>query len=766
MSSSAHTALLAGLTILVANPARSAEPMVLETPQLRFTWFAEDGHYQLFDKQANAAWESNPRQPRFGEAVLISGGKPQRVNLARGDLTRTADGVEAVFHPLSDQPAATIRVTVRPRPAGVLNISWQADPVLRVESVRLLDEALGVDRETDGRLVVPVREGLLIPADSDRAFSQRFGTYEYEGCHMAMFGILRRGAAALVTWDDPYVTLEVQSVLTNAPWAKGGQVLLSSLSLRKTARSFQIHLLGQGDLGTIARAYRQVAREKGWLVTWDQKLEGHPERARYFGASNVKLWSTLSRQMNEESTREQSVRVNWTFAESAQVAAHLKNDLQLNRVLFIMGGWIHRGYDNQHPDILPSAPECGGDTAFAEACQHIRSLGYLLCLHDNYQDIYRDSPSWDEGLIQKTADSKLTVGGKWAGGRAYITCAQKALDLARRPQNLPAVRRLSSADSYFIDTTYAAGLQECFDPNHPLTRLDDMKWKQELSDYAREVFGSFGSECGREWAIPHSDFFEGLTGVSGTYYHNKELPRQLGASVVPLFEMVYRDSIALYGKYGYDVMKSAEYVLHHIALGRPLNYHSIPPHLYWKDHKVTSTTPAARGTAPPGQNPGLFCQADGGWAEGLHQMDRFLKNTHEILSPLHELTARMRLTRHEFLTPDRRVQRTVFGDGPTAAEVVVNLGTSQYRHRTALGGDVVLPPFGFVVESPTFAAFHAQAWDSVDYSTPPLFTLRSLDGRPLGRSDRVRVFHAFGDTRIKVGGRIQTVEREAILKAD
>ena len=32
----------------------------------------------------------------------------------------------------------------------------------------------------------------------------------------------------------------------------------------------------------------------------------------------------------------------------------------MDNVLFTMGGWIHRGYDNQHPDILPAAPECGG----------------------------------------------------------------------------------------------------------------------------------------------------------------------------------------------------------------------------------------------------------------------------------------------------------------------------------------------------------------------------------------------------------------------
>jgi hypothetical protein len=90
--------------------------------------------------------------------------------------------------------------------------------------------------------------------------------------------------------------------------------------------------------------------------------------------------------------------------------------------------------------------------------------------------------------------------------------AEIALELAQRPQSLEAVKKLSGANAYFIDTTCAAGLQQCFDPEHPLTRVDDIKWKQALSDYARKNFGVFGSECGREWAV--SDFFQGTESPS------------------------------------------------------------------------------------------------------------------------------------------------------------------------------------------------------------------------------------------------------------
>ena len=81
-----------------------------------------------------------------------------------------------------------------------------------------------------------------------------------------------------------------------------------------------------------------------------------------------------------------------------------------------------------------------------------------------------------------------------------MVCAPRQLELAQRPQNLAEIRKLFDPWGYFIDTTYAVGPRECFDPKHPIGRNDDIAWKIKLSDYARDMFGIFGSECGREWA--------------------------------------------------------------------------------------------------------------------------------------------------------------------------------------------------------------------------------------------------------------------------
>jgi hypothetical protein len=170
--------------------------------------------------------------------------------------------------------------------------------------------------------------------------------------------------------------------------------------------------------------------------------------------------------------------------------------------------------------------------------------------------------------------------------------------------------------------------------------------------------------------------------------------------------------------------------------------------------------------AKPTGDPGLFVRAENGWAAGLHPMDRFLKNTHEILSPLNELTSQLPMTQHELLTPDRKVQRSVFGEGQNAVKVLVNAGTKDYRHQSDLGGEVVLPPYGFIVEAPSFIAFHALSWGGLRYEAPAMFTLRTPTGTRLSQANRVKVFHAFGDARLKVNGSMRTVEKEAVLAVE
>ena len=723
------------LSLRAAEPFPAAGPVTLEGRDFRVSADPGAGGFQVEDGRSGIAWAAGPFEVR-----LRQGGwrRAEGLEVRSGELP---GGTPAIL--FEGEPVSFALSLTRERRSLAITCRHAADA--SVEEVRLLSIKISPEIGGDGFLIVPAREGLLIPAGG-APFRRAFGTSEYEGCHLNVIGLGSSGAAAMVTWDDPYVTPEA------ARLADGDRRELSlEVRGRKTARAVEFTPLGKGGIDEIAAAYRGLGEEKGLRRDLRRKLAGRPGLDLLIGASNFKLWTCLERKMSEDSRSEESVEVHWTFEQAAQVAEHLKNDLGIDRCLFTLGGWTHRGYDCQHPDVLPAAPECGGNEGLARALERIRALGYADCLHDNYQDIYRDSPSYDEGLIQKRPDGTPCAGGRWLGGRAYLVCASKQLELAKRPGNLPEVKRLFAPRAYFIDTTYAVGPQECFDPAHPLTRADDIRWKSALSDYAREQFGVFGSECGREWAVPHSDFFEGLVGVGGKYYHDLN-PDALGAVVIPFFEMVYHDCEIAWGKYGFDQDGADEYVLHHVACARPLHHHQIPGGLYWK---------RAEGD-PPAR--GAFTRADGGWAEGLTRTDRFLKNTHEVLGPLHRATAHQVLEKIEFLAPDRSVRRLSWGGGQTVVQV--NFGAAEVRVKSALGGEAALPRHGFLIESPRFAAFHGTRWGGVSYEKGALFTLSSLDGRPLSSAGRVRAFHGFGSPALSFRGKTVEVRREEVIEPD
>lgn len=120
--------------------------------------------------------------------------------------------------------------------------------------------------------------------------------------------------------------------------------------------------------------------------------------------------------------------------------------------------------------------------------------------------------------------------------------------------------------------------------------------------------------------------------------------------------------------------------------------------------------------------------------------------------------ATLPMTDHRFLTPDRIVEWTRFGDD---VEITVNYGAAD-----GAAGDAVLPQFRFLVNSPSLFAFRVRKCSRVDYEDPMLLVLRSLDGQPLVASRQVAVHQGFGNRRLDFQGRVVEVrESEQVLAA-
>jgi hypothetical protein len=735
-------ALLAHVPFLL--PGKQAP--VLENSALRLEMRSSDASIRLLDKKSGVVWMIGPPHILLKHRLTSVETLPAFLAKPAGEITQKGDTISF--------PAAwgiQFHIKMIDGPAAV-EYSFQSGPDVQVEEVQLLHGSLPIGAGEQNYYAIPHRLGVLLPVEGDRPFHRRLRPYEiWFAYSMAMFGAVKNGSALLATWDHYYTDILVDySVEPRRQLTAGLAVRRSPDSPGLKSASIRLQPLGHGGYVEIAQAYRPIARERGFLKTLAEKLRERPQIEKFFGAADFKLfvYSRLSPNTPWNKTDKEIVRTRYTFSEAAELAEHFRNDLGIDRGLLVLAGWINRGYDNRHPDILPAAPELGGNEGLVECSRRVKALGWLFGLHDNYQDMYRDAPSWNEDYLMKNIDGSLLKGGVWAGGPAYLICSRKALELAARPQNLPRVKELFAPDLYFIDTTLAAPAHQCFDPNHPLTPAGDLHYKQQLCDYARSMFGLFGSEEGREWGVAHADYFEGLMGNLTGYLAARDTDwassKDFKQIVVPLFELVYGDCIPIYSHQSDRPMPdNPTYILHHIL------YAEMP--VYYFGGARNWTDPAKDFHPKPGSEARLIYARGGRF--GL--IDQFIKNTYEVLSPLHRATALLPMTDHAFLTSERDVQRTRFGSD---VEITVNYGAKDYTAPNA-----TLPQYGFLIESPTFVAFCARRYGKLSYSEPTLFVMRSLDGRPLRDSGKVRIYRGFGDRRVDWNGEILDVEAERVV---
>ncbi len=254
--------------------------------------------------------------------------------------------------------------------------------------------------------------------------------------------------------------------------------------------------------------------------------------------------------MNEESTQEESVKVHWTFDEAAAIAEHLHRDLGVDRCLFMMGGWTRGATIAVIPTTCRPTPSAEATTGFGGGDRPHPGPGLRGLPARQLPGHVSRRQELEPGLIEKNA-GRLADPGRALAGRPRLHGvrpeASRAGHASRR-----TCRRSSgcSGPGATLSTRPTPWDHAMRRPATSAGPQRDIAWKIHLEPASRQLFGLFGSECGREWALPHSDFFEGLVGVSGRITTTSSRKRW-GPTVIPFWEMVYHDCQVCYGKYGY-----------------------------------------------------------------------------------------------------------------------------------------------------------------------------------------------------------------------
>jgi hypothetical protein len=516
-------------------------------------------------------------------------------------------------------------------------VAW---PVLGMESARAW--------------ILPMFEGLYVPADD-----QQWGTYltkqegvnTTSGLSMPFWGIDCGGGQTLTyILTNPFnneLTFRWERERTQGTFA---HAFTRNHDVNECG--FRIHLGGASPVEP-ARIYRRHLIETGQFVSMSDKIKRTPDAAKLLGAAHVYLWGD-----------------GWS-AKMIQAFS----DGGLDRLWLGSPDWAGL---RDHPDVVQKAI----------------ALGYLVGPYDSFHSIHSpaESDTWETaqfdqklyeiGAVVKVDGTKKTGFKK----KGYIlNCAVARPYVERRVTDLMKEFR---CNSWFVDCDADGELYDDYSPDHPATQAMDQDARNARMTWIRDTFGAvIGSEGGSSYAAGTIHFAHGMMTPAfgwgdaemkdraskyflGAYYPPegpavffKQVPmkpeyRRAFADAqfrLPLYQTVFHDSVVTTHQWGSASLKFQDD--DHARELLELLY-DVPPlyHLNlaaWRKQKDT------------------------------------IEHHYAFFSPLHRESALLAMTDFQWLTADRMVQQTTFGD---KLERVANFSDEPFEfHGTKI------PPHAIIV---------------------------------------------------------------------
>ncbi len=155
-----------------------------------------------------------------------------------------------------------------------------------------------------------------------------------------------------------------------------GHIAVVAAHRAATVRFF-VGVAHRGGWAALVQAYREVAHP-------DWAVPGDPVRERRL--------STLVGRM---------VLDDWSGLPFDQVPPILDRlrFLDCQNLVVVRHDWQHYGYDVKLPDTWPPRESFGGVTGLRKLADYCRAGGIPFGLHENFIDLYRDAPTFDDWAI-------------------------------------------------------------------------------------------------------------------------------------------------------------------------------------------------------------------------------------------------------------------------------------------------------------------------------------------------------------------------------
>ncbi|XYI03554.1 glycoside hydrolase [Sorangium sp. So ce1128] len=492
-------------------------------------------------------------------------------------------------------------------------------------------------------LVVPVGEGLYLPVRDPfwlGMFKERECFHAHGGISMPFWAT--EGASATATY---ILASDIRSALCLGVADERMVATATHRFLRRDqfAPYDVVVDLAPGAASPIAaaRRYRSWLESRRTHVPFSKKVKHTPEAEKLLGALHVYLWGD---------------------GRTTDTLDTLKR-LGVERAVLI--------YDQGSMEDRHLVPE-----AVVRAAQ---SFGYLIGPYTTVNTIQDPRKSDDRAcvfdaelfrngaIVKEDGSRQLGFGGRGFGlssealKRSPIPYLQLRVDAAVS----------SGANAYFLDSDAFGDLADDFDPTHPMTAERDRQNRMARMLYVSQIRKLVvGSESAAGWSTSVLHYSHGTeTPETPLFWKHLADTKRIGGwwpperptlffkeidadeafataeydprYRVPLYQAVFHDSIVSTDRWEMSLVKYRNLVQVRSALGLLYGV----PSLWNLDQKALSIHGAR------------------------------IRALYEIFGPLHQRIGQARLDDFTWLTPDRSVQRTRFGD----VEITANFGDAVYE---------------------------------------------------------------------------------------
>lgn len=639
--------------------------VIIENDSLKISVDTNYGSFTVFEKITGQIWNPDPWENAAGLLSLIdSNGKLQTVNISKSktikvlkkdDLTITIEFINPVFNNNKIAEGVTINTELRidenNSKLDVEVINYNAAGFELVD-LRYPSRAFSLETDVDkGAAVIPQKQGVICPSyifpmnggafcmwDDATYNNKSMGKLELytngTGLSMPWWGTYNEKSAVVGILDESVVAEMFYNINNNGQYLFNSEGEMSTfkriefldpiwkLGTAKEHKIISYTFIPAGNYVDMAKIYRKEAIKRGYFVTLKDKAKINPNVNKLPGAIYIGVYGGYPHYVNMPG-------MAFTFEDLKNIIKTTHDELKVDNAFFHAWGV----FSNFVPNGWPISEELGGVSKLKEAVDLTKDYGYLYSSYHAYSPMLENDPDFSEELFEKTKDGKLVnTGSRWArvDPKYQLGLAKKSFEKEIAALNLEAdITDITFARYYGTGNEY---------------RLD-------LAKYIDSLNLVNGTEHGQQQWIPYFDMFEGMT-----YSHSSNLSQI--SHRAPLFNLVYHDAIAVFGKIQDPDNQMSENGDFRVKSLRNILF-GLGTTIFFSPYEF----------------------------DGMKDM---IKMANQVVSPVNRETFFAELLTHEYLSPDFNLQKTTFA---SKTEVIVNLGPVK---QTTKDG-ITIPGYGYQV---------------------------------------------------------------------